>query len=339
MSNYNYFIGIDISKSTLDIAVFRGKEHLFNDKIENSVSAVLDCFTKLSKTCSDFTPTTVLVCLENTGRYMNFLLSSLSSLSYCIWIENAYSIKHSLGLRRGKNDEVDAERIGEYAFRFSDKANLYKADSLSVSKLKALQAVRRQLVESRKRLTTELGESEKHDSKQVYQIKKNASSPTLKALAKDLERVEKDLEKTIEDDPKLARIMEILCSIPGMGKVTSIGLIIVTEAFTKFVSAKKLACYCGVVPFDNRSGKCLKGKSKVSKKSNRQMKALLTMCARAVSRTKGELAMYYQRKLEQGKEKMVALNALQNKLIHRAFALVRDNRIYQKNIKINLQIP
>ncbi|WP_291722197.1 IS110 family transposase [Bernardetia sp.] len=329
MLNYKYFVGVDVSKSTLDIALYQGQHYLSHHQIKNEVSSIETYFANLSSTYSDFTPSQVLLCLENTGRYMNFLLSSLSSQSYCIWIENAYSIKHSLGLRRGKNDKVDAMRIGEYASRFSDKALLYKASSLSVRKLKAMQSVRSQLVESRKRLLTDLKEAQKYDQKELYHIKKKATYRTLKALDKDIESVEKQLEQVIKEDTQLTRIMKILCSIPGIKKVTSIALIIVTEAFTKFESAKQLACYCGVVPFENRSGTSLRKKSSVSKKSDRKMKALLTLCARSITRTKGELNDYYQRKLKEGKEKMVILNAIQNKLILRAFALVRDNRMYE----------
>lgn len=336
MSNYNYFVGVDVSKATLDISVFKDGNHLTHIPIKNDVSSITDYFSTLTKTYSDFTPEKVLVCLENTGRYMNSLVTALGHLSYCIWIENAYSIKHSLGLKRGKNDKADSKNIGEYAFRFSDKAVLYKADSVSISKLKAFQAVRRQLVESRKRLTTELKESKQCDDKLIYQIKKKSSTRTLKALDKDIEEVEKELEKIIQEEPNLNRIKKILCSIPGIGKVTSVALIIVTDAFTKFDSAKKLACYCGVVPFDNSSGTSLKGKSKVSKKSDRKMKALLTTCSMSLIGKQGELTAYYERKIAEGKQKMVALNAIQNKLIHRAFALVRDDRMYEKKYQNKL---
>ena len=185
MANYNYFVGVDVSKATLDISTFKEGNYLTHRTIKNDISSINDYFSTLEKTYSDFTPGQVLVCLENTGRHMNFLLSALDSLSYCIWIENAYSIKHSLGLKRGKDDKADSKNIREYAFRFSDKAILYKADSFSISKLKALQAVRRQLVESKKRLVTELGESKKYDDKLIYQIKKKSSARTIRALNKN----------------------------------------------------------------------------------------------------------------------------------------------------------
>ena len=61
------------------------------------------------------------------------------------------------------------------------------------------------------------------------------------------------------------------------------------------------------------------------------MKRLLHMAALAVVSKQGELADYYRRKVEQGKNKMSVINAIRNKLIHRVFACVRDNRKYEKN--------
>lgn len=55
------------------------------------------------------------------------------------------------------------------------------------------------------------------------------------------------------------------------------------------------------------------------------------MAALAVISKQGELATYYHRKVEEGKNKMSVINAVRNKLIHRVFACVRENRKYEKN--------
>ena len=60
------------------------------------------------------------------------------------------------------------------------------------------------------------------------------------------------------------------------------------------------------------------------------------MCAPSFIRVKGELRDFYERKIAEGKEKMVALNAVQNKLIHRIVALVRDDRFYENNYRHEL---
>lgn len=63
----------------------------------------------------------------------------------------------------------------------------------------------------------------------------------------------------------------------GVGKVTAIQLLVATDGFTKFDTVKQLASYCGVVLFENSSGK-FKGKARVSKMANRTLKKQSCMC-------------------------------------------------------------
>ncbi len=70
--------------------------------------------------------------------------------------------------------------------------------------------------------------------------------------------------------------------------------------------------------------------------ANKQMKKLLHMAASIGGSGKGEMANYYHRKVEQGKNKMLVLNAVRNKIIHRVFACIRDNRKYEKNYTVAL---
>ncbi|WP_375563370.1 transposase [Bernardetia sp. OM2101] len=119
-------------------------------------------------------------------------------------------------------------------------------------------------------------------------------------------------------------------SVVGVGKVTAIQLLVATDGFTKFDTAKQLASYCGVVPFENSSGK-FKGKSRVSKMANKVLKTALHMCALAAIRAEGELSAYYLRKIEEGKNKMSVINALRNKIIQRIFACVKNKTLYDRN--------
>nr|WKN34008.1 transposase [Tunicatimonas sp. TK19036] len=84
-------------------------------------------------------------------------------------------------------------------------------------------------------------------------------------------------------------------------------------------------------PTRHSSGTSIRGGTRVSHIANKKMKKLLHMVAIAVISKQGELADYYRRKVEQGKNKMSVINAIRNKLIHRVFACIRDNRKYEKN--------
>lgn len=91
-----------------------------------------------------------------------------------------------------------------------------------------------------------------------------------------------------------------------------------------------MACHCGVAPFPYQSGKSIMGRTKVSHRAHKPIKALLNLSARSSVSSPGELQDYYQRKVAAGKNKMLVLNAIRNKLIHRVFACVRDGRKYKE---------
>ncbi|MDM1328102.1 IS110 family transposase, partial [Myroides odoratimimus] len=101
-----------------------------------------------------------------------------------------------------------------------------------------------------------------------------------------------------------------------------------TNRFTSFDEARQLASYCGVVPFEYTSGKCVKGKPKVHFMSNKKLKKLLHMCALSSIRHDPEMKSYYERKVGDGKHKMLVLNNVRNKLVQRICACVKDKKMY-----------
>ncbi|MGI4737448.1 MAG: IS110 family transposase, partial [Janthinobacterium lividum] len=122
---YTHFIGVDISKDTLDIALVSPQNALLHEqRIENKKSAIGNFFKQLRRLVPDFVPATSLVCMEYTGLYNRPLLAAVQALALPAWVEHAAQINASTGLRRGKTDAVDARRIAAYAARFVDRVRL-----------------------------------------------------------------------------------------------------------------------------------------------------------------------------------------------------------------------
>ena len=96
-------------------------------------------------------------------------------------------------------------------------------------------------------------------------------------------------------------------------------------------SGKQLACYAGVVPFDYQSGISIKGKQHVHKMANKELKRLLHMCALTSIQNYPEFKDYYEREKQEGKHAMSILNAIKNKLVLRAFAVVKSGKPYLDN--------
>ena len=125
---------------------------------------------------------------------------------------------------------------------------------------------------------------------------------------------------------------KLIQSVPGAEKVLCWTILAKTENFTAITKPKKMACYCGVVPFSNQSGTSLRGKSRVSSYADKTVKTVLHMVAMRAVRLNNDLKEYYVRKVADGKNKMAVLNAVRNKIIHRIFAVVRNQSPYQNHL-------
>ena len=128
--NIRYYIGIDISKATLDWAVFDGKTIVLQCQSANS-QAGIKATLKLIKALPNFAIAESVCCMEHTaaaaaGIYNAHVLSYLHKLFFPLWLESSLQIKKSGGLQRGKTDAIDAIRIAEYAFRFRDQMRLWQ---------------------------------------------------------------------------------------------------------------------------------------------------------------------------------------------------------------------
>ena len=111
---YSWFVGIDVSKHTLDYAVIHEQEILFHERRENQPVDIL-VFVNQLKELPKFTLTKTIFCWESSGIYGNHLLNALKKLKANIVVENPLIIKNFLGLTRGKTDKDDSERIAAYA--------------------------------------------------------------------------------------------------------------------------------------------------------------------------------------------------------------------------------
>jgi transposase len=326
---FNWFIGIDVSKKTLDFHV----RHLSNDIVHQQVDNTLKGIKSILVTCKklkvDFKD--AVFCLEYTGVYNELLVSTFHEKELNIWVVQGLHVKRSLGMQRGKNDKVDASRISEFAFRFQDKCKLWQPPSSSLRQLKGLTALRNRLIKARKLLKVPIAElaqcgtDKKHTS---YLSKLN--QPVITQISEQLIKVESEINQVISQDQRLLELEQIITSVDGVGPVTAWEMILATNQFQSIQDGRKFACYAGVAPFDYQSGSSVKGRPRVSQMANKKMKQLLHLSALSATVMKGELNDYYNRKVAEGKNKMLVLNNIRNKMVLRIFACIRENRKYDK---------
>ncbi|MDP3244291.1 MAG: IS110 family transposase [bacterium] len=327
---FTYFIGIDVSKNDLDFAVMQNKTFLFHKKISNSPAAIISLLKELVQ-LPDFTLRKAVFCMEHTGIYSNHLLGVLFKKQSSVCLEAALHIRNSLGNIRGKNDKIDAIRIAEYAYKNREQLRLWQPKREVIIRLAQLSATRSRLIEAQKVLTTPIKESKEFITRAMDKENTTVCQSTLRAIKSDLIKVDKAIQQIIASDPELSRLFALITSVDGIGKVTATQVIITTNEFKTINNPNKFACYAGVVPFSKESG-LFKGRPRVSHLANKKMKTLLHLAALSAIRYNDDMGAYYGRKVSQeNKNKMSTLNAVRNKLIHRIFACVNNNRPYEKN--------
>lgn len=328
---YAFVVGIDISKESLDVCLIRILDkQLCHQKFNNNMQGFqkMKAWLKLYS-CELHSDT--LVCMEHTGLYTRRLVHYLMGRSVAVWLETPLQIKRSIGLARGKDDKIDSERIARYAFLHQDKAVLVNLSGLTIEKLKDLQANRNRLKKALSSIKTTVKEMlsvDESSGKTLQRINKDA----IKGLEKSLEQVEEKMSEFIEQDVELKKKYDLVTSIKGVGKVLAITLLVYTQGFTKMEDGRKLACYCGVAPFEYRSGTSVFGKTGVSKFANKELKRILYLVSMSSIQYNQELKAYFKRKVEEGKPKMSVLNAVQNKILHQIVAVVKRGTPYVEKL-------
>jgi transposase len=324
------FVGIDVSKSKFDLALIKDsdKDHVIQSVFENNQKGIKSMRKFIEKDhCILFSET--IFCMEFTGIYCRPLTSFFVNQECNVWLEMPVNIIRSLGLQRGKNDRIDAHRIALYAYKNRDNVKLWKPQRNVILQLRDLLSLRERLLISQKSLTMPIDELIAMGDKSGAARVRKGCQKTLYSIKKEIEQIDKGLDDIIKDDPHLKELYKLVTSVPGVGKFTALYMICFTNEFSMYTNPKQLACYCGVAPFEHSSGSSVRGRTRVSHMANKVLKRMLHMGAMSVIVRDPELRDYYQRKIAQGKNKMLVINAVRNKIIHRICAVIKRGYEYQ----------
>lgn len=331
---YPFIVGIDVSKESIDVCMI---EMITQHSNWITLTNTSEGYTKLKRWmkqhCNDDHEHT-LFCMEHMGVYTRNLVKYLMSRGGKVWLESSLHIKRSIGLARGKSDKIDAERIARFAMVHQQEAKLVKLTHPTLERLQNLMRLRSRLLKSKlsqERAIEEIGHFDKKGAMEMRRLSKSS----LEGVAKSLKKVEEKMLEVISIDKEVRVLYELITSVKCVGKVLATDLIVYTHGFTRMLDGKKLACYCGVAPFEYSSGTSIKGSPGTSNFANKILKYHLHMASMSAIRHCPELKEYYQRKREEGKGKMTILNAIRNKLLHRIVAVVKRGTPYEDRIVLN----
>jgi len=325
--NYYHFIGIDISKLTFDVAVISNSEKPKSYIFDNTTKGIKAFLRLLKNQKIELADT--FICMEHTGVYGKLIIAKLIEEQALICVEMSLRIMRSMGLQRGKNDKIDAIRIAQYATKNYNELEIYQPIPEILEKIKTLISIRERLVKSKADLSKYPKELE-HFAPELAKIANKNIKKSLKTFTDEIKRIEQEIHQLILSDDKLNKTISLATSVTGIGLFTALHLTIHTNFFTRYDTPKQLACYCGVVPFEYSSGTSIKKRSKVHHMANKTLKKHLHLGALAAMTYDPELKAYYNRKVEEGKSKMLVINNIRNKLIHRVCAVIKRQQPYIK---------
>ena len=308
------FIGIDVSKAVLDIAVSPTAETW---SVPNSEAGTRELVERLRL----LAPT--LIVLEATGGLERRAVAALAGAGLQVVAVNPRQVRdfaRAIG-RLAKTDAIDAAVLAHFADRIRPEVRPLR--DAETQELEALVVRRRQVVDM---ITAEKNRlSAEPPSKRV----KTAIGKTIKWLEKQLEEVDSDLDQAVRNSPAWREKDELFRSVPGVGKVLSRTLLSLLPELGQ-VSNKQIVALVGLAPFNRDSGtqrgrRCIWG-------GRAHVRAVLYMCALTASRFNPAIKAFHARLIAAGKLPKVALVACMRKLLTTLNAMARSKSRWSQEL-------
>lgn len=324
-----FFCGIDISKEWFDAAILKdgSSKTIVHKRFDNN-SKGFKAFKKWLIGNKVFNFSNLLICMEHTGVYTVQLCHFLGHQNITYTLVPGAEIAHSCGITRGKSDKLDAKKITKFAYKNREDIRMHTLPTKSIRKLKTLLNHRERLVQTRKRFKTSISEFGRFEDVDVVEDVCAGTKNIIQNLSSEIKLTEKKIDELLAQNPELSKNYKLLLSVPGIGRQNALYMIVFTQNFVSFNSPKKFAAYAGIAPFPNRSGKSRQSKNKVSHKANKKMKTLLSSAVVTTISNCAEYKIYYHKQLEKGKNEFSIKNVIRNKIVARAFAVIKRRTPY-----------
>ena len=306
MNQFPLFVGIDVSKDCLDVAVRPTGEAW---QVSHDSRGINDLVERLGELAPQ------LVVLEATGGMEMALAGELAASQLAIAVVNPRHVRdfaRAAG-KLAKTDALDAQVLAHFAEAMRPASRPLPDDASQ--ELRALMARRRQLVE--------MITAEKNRLRTAAPRIRPKVQEHIRWLEESLVDLDRDMGDFMRSSPMWRDKDQLLRSTPGVGPVLSMTLLSDLPELGA-LNRGEIAALVGVAPFNRDSG-ALRGKRTVWG-GRRQVRAALYMAALVATRYNPVLRDFYQRLCEAGKPKKVALTACMRKLLTILNVMVKHNR-------------
>jgi len=313
-------IGIDVSKSKLNVCCYDGHNFFFEREYLNSEKG----FKEIAELFKD---SDSIITMEATGNYHLKLAKYLLENERVVSAVNALKIKKFVEMRmfRAKTDKADARAIASYGYQ--EKPCFYKPVGELEEKIKILVQAIEDLVETKTQynnrlLALDYNTCEINDVSNSYRF-------LLKSISDQIKSFECEIERLIN----IAYPVEgkMVNKIAGVGKRAKAVIFGHLNGFKYFDHAKQVSAYMGLNPCPKQSGTSVKSRGAISRQGNSYLRGLFYMLGITAIKHNPQCKKFYERLRQAGKPFKVANIAVANKLLRQIFAVVKYKREYDPN--------
>ena len=300
------FIGIDISKEELEIATWQEQT---TKQYTNTRKGIKALIAELSN------KTITLIVVEATGGYEYQLVVEMLSAGLPVALVNPTRIRRfaQASGKMAKTDKLDAQVLAHFGQALRPEVRVLKSEleeqlDLRISRRKQLVGM---ITAEKNRLGTARGSN-------IESIKRH-----LDWMETELEMLETEMADLLQAHPGYQQRVKNFTSVPGVGTVTALTLVAQMPELG-LVNRQQIAALAGVAPLNRDSGR-YRGKRRTFG-GRSAVRCALYMAALSATRHNPVIKSFYERLLENGKEKKVALTACMRKLLVILNAMARDQQ-------------
>ena len=322
MSKNVLYIGIDVSKLTLDVAItVDSKKILSIKKVNNNLSGFKALEDWVRKHSSKQNSSAIHFCLECTGVYSQDLVEFLQERNdFLVSVVNPAQVKafSQTILLRTKTDKADCQMIAMYCSIIKPEVTV-----LATKEFKQLRELYRYL--------DCLKDKRSQEKTRVQSVKNptvvTSIKETISYYNEQIKKIEKEIKNHIDNHPHLKEKVELLKTIPGIAATTAWMLLseMNVEDGSGLLNPKSQTAHAGLSPREWQSGSSINGKPHICKTGNARLREGLYMPAVAAIRFENYFQGFYLRLISNGKSKMVALVAVMRKILITAVGVLRNS--------------
>jgi transposase len=309
------YVGIDVSKETLDVSLRWDAKNQSHKVFENNSSGISQLIKWLVKQKA----VRIHACLEATGQYGDEVAERLHQQTYAVSVVNPLCTKSYARARlvRNQTDKVDAGLLAEYCEQ--QKPRLWVPPTPLQKTLRGLSRriddleVMRQAERNRLKASKSLNETLRQSLQTV-----------IDCLTQELLAAKKALSQLLAQDPELLRQKKLLMSIKGVGELTAVRFLAELGDLRAFADARQLAAFLGLTPEFKTSGKSVHSKPRMSKRGNANVRKMLYMPAVSAKNTNPIVREFCARLALSRKCDMSLIGAAMHKLAHLMFGVVHS---------------